>query len=53
MRKFIVLLLILLGTVSLQAQKILTLKECYNMASTANALAQEKKRLFRHFKTKR
>jgi len=43
MRKFIVLLLILLGTVSLQAQKILTLKECYNMASTANALAQEKK----------
>src|SRR5674476_505914 len=41
-RKLIVLLLIIMGTVSLQAQKILTLKECYNMALTANALANEK-----------
>ncbi len=42
-RKLIVLLLILLGTGSIKAQKILTLKECYDMASTANALANEKK----------
>jgi outer membrane protein TolC len=41
-RKLIGLLIIILGTVSLQAQKILTLKECYTMASTANALANEK-----------
>ena len=41
-REFIVLLALFLGTASLQGQKILTLKECYNMASTANALAKEK-----------
>jgi outer membrane protein TolC len=41
-RKLIVLLLILLETGSIKAQKILTLKECYDMASTANALANEK-----------
>jgi outer membrane protein TolC len=41
-RESIFLLLIFLGTASLQGQKILTLKECYNMASSANALANEK-----------
>ena len=41
-REYIFLLLIFIGTASLQAQKILTLKECYNMAATANVLANEK-----------
>jgi outer membrane protein TolC len=41
-REFIVLLALFLATASLQGQKILTLKECYNMASTANALANER-----------
>ena len=41
-REFIVLLALFLATASLQGQKILTLKECYGMASTANALANEK-----------
>lgn len=41
-REFIVLLALFLAAASLQGQKILTLKECYNMASTANALANEK-----------
>jgi outer membrane protein TolC len=41
-REFIVLLALFLATASLQGQKILTLKECYNMASSANALANEK-----------
>ena len=31
-----------LASYSLRAQKILTLKECYNQAATANALAGEK-----------
>jgi len=41
-REFIFLLTLFLATASLQGQKILTLKECYSMASTANALANEK-----------
>ncbi len=41
-REFIVLIVLFLGSSILSAQKILTLKECYNMASTANALANEK-----------
>src|SRR5664279_3095642 len=41
-REFIVLLALFLAAASLQGQKILTLKECYNMASKANALANEK-----------
>jgi outer membrane protein TolC len=41
-REFIVLLALFLATASLQGQKILTLKECYNMASSANDLANEK-----------
>ena len=38
---FLIILLIL-GSCTLQAQKILTLKECYEHAMTANALAAEK-----------
>jgi outer membrane protein TolC len=41
-REIIVLLALFLATASLQGQKILTLKECYYMASSANALANEK-----------
>ena len=41
-REFIVLIVLFLGSSALSAQKILTLKECYNMASAANALANEK-----------
>ena len=45
MKKRVLTLLIVLisGGVSLQAQKILTLKECYDRAMTVNALASEKK----------
>jgi outer membrane protein TolC len=44
MKKTVLILLmaISLGCVSLQAQKILTLKECYDHAMTSNALAGEK-----------
>jgi outer membrane protein TolC len=41
-RESIFLLVMTLWTASLDAQKILTLKECYNMALTTNALANEK-----------
>src|SRR5664279_2197795 len=41
-RVSIFLLVMIPGTASLHAQKILTLKECYNMSSTTNALANEK-----------
>jgi outer membrane protein TolC len=42
-RKVLILLIMLLfGKPVLHAQKILTLKECYNMAMSANALAGEK-----------
>ena len=45
MKKNVLILLIALisGGVSMQAQKILTLKECYDHAMTATALASEKK----------
>ena len=45
MKKNVLILLIALysGGVSIQAQKILTLKECYDHAMTATALASEKK----------
>lgn len=42
-RKVLILLILLVsGNLILDAQKILTLKECYNKAKTANALAGEK-----------
>jgi outer membrane protein TolC len=41
-REFIYLIVLFLGPFQLQAQKILTLKECYEHAMTANALAGEK-----------
>src|SRR5664279_4490352 len=41
-RVSIFLLVMIPGTASLHAQKILTLKECYNMSSTTNALENEK-----------
>ena len=45
MKKNVLILLIALisGGVSIQAQKILTLKECYDHAMAVNALASEKK----------
>jgi outer membrane protein TolC len=45
MKKRVLILLIVLisGGTTIQAQKILTLKECYDLAMTANALASEKK----------
>lgn len=45
MKKRILILLIALISVwgSIQAQKILTLKECYDHAMMVNALASEKK----------
>ena len=42
-RELIFLIVLLLGSVTLQAQKLLTLKECYDKAATANALAGEQK----------
>lgn len=44
MKRILLILLILIipGLSALNAQKILTLKECYNMAMSANALAGEK-----------
>ncbi len=41
-RVLILLIVIILGPYILQAQKILTLKECYDKAYTANALQVKK-----------
>jgi outer membrane protein TolC len=43
MKRMLLLIVILItGLISLPGQKILTLKECYDLAMTANALASEK-----------
>ena len=41
-RKLVLLLIAILSPVAMNAQKVLTLKECYESAMTANALAGEK-----------
>jgi outer membrane protein TolC len=41
-KELIFLIVLLFGSYILHAQKILTLKECYDQAATANALADEK-----------
>jgi outer membrane protein TolC len=42
-RVLILLIVLVLGPFTIKAQKIMTLKECYDHAMTANALASEKK----------
>jgi hypothetical protein len=42
-RVLILLMILVLFPFTIQAQKILTLKECYDHAITASALASEKK----------
>src|ERR1035437_2637419 len=42
-RKVLIIIIIIIPlTITLNAQKILTMKECYDRAATANALAGEK-----------
>lgn len=50
-REFLFILLFA-GSISLQAQKILTLKECYEKAMVANALSDEKEAYSNIFKLK-